>query len=280
MLHVARCMMNDSDACCTLHAAHCTLHAACCMVCVACCTLHNSCCLVHVACCMLLWCALRPLLQASSVGLARRRFRPRSPDQTVRPSAVKHTSMQHATNSMHQATCNTHTPDGIHMHVGRCMLHAGCCVLHVVCCMLRVAQEVPRARIAVGLGDSTGGLYNLEWINNEYVPPASMRRLFYVASELIVRRAKPRFAELRVHISCLQHCNVAWRYTGYRRCLRAPGSSCLRCAAVRPRCGCSHSQSIRRSLGAVRKHCTALRCALHCDARCGAGRISQTLQLL
>jgi hypothetical protein len=57
--------------------------------------------------------------------------------------------------------------------------------------MLRVAQEVPRARIAVGLGDSTGGLYNLEWINNEYVPPASMRRLFYVASQLKVRKAKP-----------------------------------------------------------------------------------------
>jgi hypothetical protein len=160
------------------------------------------------------------------------------------------------------------------------MLHAACCVLHVVCCMLRVAQEVPRARIAVGLGDSTGGLYNLEWINNEYVPPASMRRLFYVALQLKVRIAKPRFAELRVHVSCLQHCTVAWRYTGYRRILRAPGSNC--CAA--PLCDRGAAVATARAFGArsVLSESTALHCAARCTAMRAAARVgvSQTLQLL
>ena len=157
------------------------------------------------------------------------------------------------------------------------MLHAACCVLHVVCCMLRVAQELPRARIAVGLGDSTGGLYNLEWINNEYVPPGSMRRLFYVASHLKVRKAKPRFAELRVHVSCLQHCTVAWRYTGYRRILRAPGSSC--CAARL----CDRGAAAQPQHSALARCCPkALHCAEHCTALRAAARVrvSQTLQLL
>jgi hypothetical protein len=154
------------------------------------------------------------------------------------------------------------------------MQGAACCVLHAACCMPRVAQEVPRARIAVGLGDSTGGLYNLEWINNEYVPPASMRRLFYVALQLKARIAKPRFAELRVHVSYLQHCTVAWRYTGYRRILRAPGSSC--CAA--PLCDCGAAAQPQHS-GLARccpkaLHCAAHRTALRAAARVG---VSQTL---
>ena len=52
--------------------------------------------------------------------------------------------------------------------------------------------------------------YNLEWIDNEFVSPASMRRLFYVASQLKVRKAKPRFAELRVQATIA--CSTApWR---------------------------------------------------------------------
>ncbi len=110
--------------------------------------------------------------------------------------------------------------------------------------------------------------------NNEYVPPASMRRLFNVASQLKVRIAKPRFAELRVHVSCLQHCTVAWRYTGYRRILRAPGSSCCaaplcdRGAAAQPQ----HSGLARCCPKAL--HCAAHRTALRAAARVG---VSQTL---
>jgi hypothetical protein len=169
------------------------------------------------------------------------------------------------------------------LYAGGCVLHAACCVLHVVGCMLCVAQEVQRARIGMGLGDSTAGLCNLEWINIDHVPPASMRRLFYVASQLKVRRAKPRFAELRVHVFCLQHCTVAWRYTGYRRILRAPGSSC--CAA-RLGSSCCAALLCDRGAAAQPRHSALARCcpkALHCAAHRTALRaaarvgVSQTL---
>jgi hypothetical protein len=171
-------------------------------------------------------------------------------------------------------------------------LRAACCVLHAACCMLVLRRKFSVLASRWGSAMVLDDFYNLEWIDNEFVSPASMRRLFYVASQLKVRKAKPRFAELHVqlpsHAALHRGVTLHW--------LSPACSSCCAegCTAERPRCGCSCST--RR----CRKRCaahgtahgtalalrTALRCAAHCAAhgtalalRRGVG-VGQTLQQL
>ena len=117
------------SCCCLVHDPCCLVHVACCVLPGACCLSHAVWCMLHVACCSS---AHRPLLQASSVGLARRHFRPRSctrPSSTPLCSAT-HTmqramyNMQYTPYDMQHATCDIQ-----HTHASWVLQHAARWVL-------------------------------------------------------------------------------------------------------------------------------------------------------
>jgi hypothetical protein len=165
-----------------------------CMIRAACCRLHVACCMLRAACPYAVWCMLHVALARSAPTTAGElsRFSTSSlPAALVYPTKQyaplqcnthdATCNVQHAIYTIRHATCNMrHTAYTCILGVATCctlgvatccmkhatyicmlgvawVLRVACCMLRAACCVLhaRVAQEVQRARIAVGLGDGT-----------------------------------------------------------------------------------------------------------------------------